>query len=298
MSSPAIIVDVLVPARIEWAEKIRGHWRETVQGILATGRSLRDAKADPEMKRQFEAMVEQDLPFSPRTARMLMAISRDDRIRNHGSVLPPYWRTDYELTQLSDEQFERGVSTGIINPEMERSDIDRLTGKRTKTLQTNSNEWWTPPQYIDAARQLMGGIDLDPASCEAANDVVGADEIFDQEADGLSQRWFGRIWLNPPYGRLSGAFVKKLVDEFDDGNVEQATVLVNSNATDTQWFKPLWDRVLCFTNHRIDFRSPHYKEENSTHGSVFIYFGENEEGFLKHFSPFGYVVKRLAHDHP
>lgn len=291
-------MEIIVPARIEWAEKIRGHWRETVDGILATGNALKGSKADPRMSGQFVKMIENDLPFSPRTAQRLMVIARDPKIATHGSYLPPYWRTDYELTLLTDEQFERGISTGIINPEMERADVDRLNGKRTKTVQSNSNEWWTPEKYVTAARNVMSGIDLDPASCETANEVVGAEEFFDQEDDGLNRQWHGRVWLNPPYGRLSGAFINKLSDEFGKGNVEQATVLVNANATDTKWFSLLWNHILCFTDHRIDFTSPDYKEHSSTHGSVFIYLGHNEREFFRQFSQFGCVVKKVHYDDP
>ena len=72
-------------------------------------------------------------------------------------------------------------------------------------------------------------------------------------------------------------------------------LLVNANSTDAAWFQPLWDHVLCFTNHRIAFESTLGDESGSTHGSVFVYLGDaaNREGFIQHFSPFVAVVERV-----
>ena len=52
---------------------------------------------------------------------------------------------------------------------------------------------------IEDARLILDGIDLDPASCEYANDRwVLADTYYDRKKDGLNQRWFGNVFLNPP----------------------------------------------------------------------------------------------------
>ena len=60
-------------------------------------------------------------------------------------------------------------------------------------------EWYTPRQYLDAAVKVMGAIDLDPASSDAAQYNVQATKYFTLKDDGLSQRWFGRVFCNPPY---------------------------------------------------------------------------------------------------
>ena len=103
-----------------------------------------------------------------------------------------------------------------------------------------------------------------------------------------------RVWLNPPYGGLSGPFVAKLMEEVAAGRVSEAVVLVNANSTETNWFAPLWDHILCFTDHRINFVSPNGNHNGSTHGSAFIYVGPNEAGFIREFAAFGYVVRRIA----
>lgn len=158
-------------------------------------------------------------------------------------------------------------------------------------LSSKGIEWWTPKIYIEAIREVMGDIDLDPASCADANKIVGAKKYYTEDSDGLIQTWRGRIFLNPPYGRLGPEFIGKLYNELGS-TVSEAVVLVNSRATDAVWFHPLFEGIICFTDHRIDFDSPNDKPTSSTHGSCFIYFGSNKEKFAEIFSQFGNIVRR------
>jgi Protein of unknown function (DUF3102) len=75
-------------------------------------------------------MVKADLPFSQSTANKLMKIAACDHLRNsdHGPNLPACWRTLYELTTLTAEQFVHGITTGAINPKMQRKEVRALRG--------------------------------------------------------------------------------------------------------------------------------------------------------------------------
>jgi len=98
------------------------------------------------------------------------------------------------------------------------------------------NEWYTPRHIIEIARGCMGAIDLDPASCAVANETVRARTFYDIKKNGLKQPWFGKVFMNPPYGRIGPAFVQKVVREAKAGTIEQAVVLININHLATTWF--------------------------------------------------------------
>jgi hypothetical protein len=65
---------------------------------------------------------------------------------------------------------------------------------------SESVEHYTPSAICQAACVTLGGIDLDPASCEEANRVVQATRFFTREENGFKRPWEGRVFLNPPGG--------------------------------------------------------------------------------------------------
>lgn len=159
---------------------------------------------------------------------------------------------------------------------------------------TGENEWYTPSQYIDMAREVMGGIDLDPATSETANLVVRAESIFTAKDDGLTQKWHGRVWMNPPYSQPAiQHFIEKLADSYLSGDVDQAIALTH-NYTDTAWFHIAANActAICFTRGRIGFLSPSGERAAPTQGQAFFYFGRDVDVFAGVFMPMGFVVVR------
>jgi phage N-6-adenine-methyltransferase len=156
---------------------------------------------------------------------------------------------------------------------------------------SGNNEWYTPSEYIEAARAVMGGIDLDPASSAVANATVQATRYYTAEDDGLGQPWAGRVWMNPPYeSGLIDKFAEKLRGEFHSGLVTEAIVLVN-NATETRWFDTIASvsAAICFPKGRIRFISPDGVLGAPLQGQSILYLGENAGAFARAFAHFGRV---------
>ena len=205
--------------------------------------------------------------------------------------------------QLAKEDREtRDAVMSLVTSGEEKSvskAVQRVKGGVPKALlMSESNEWYTPSQYVDAARYLMGDIDLDPASCEQANETVRAEVFYTKDDDGFSKAWSGRVWMNPPYGKEDGEsnqsrWTKRLIDSYENGEILSAVFIVNA-ATSASWFQRFWDYPICFVRRRISFVSPSGEKNSPTQGNVFVYLGDDIEGFVDNFSPFGRIVINIS----
>jgi phage N-6-adenine-methyltransferase len=205
-----------------------------------------------------------------------------------------------EVLGVSEFTIRKDKKTGSINHEAEAAEQVALEPedsinhepKRGAHVAANAgdNEWYSPPEYVSAARTVMGGIDLDPASSAEANEVVGASAFYSEEDDGLTQPWAGRIWMNPPYAQpLVDRFCARLARSYAAGEVSQACILVN-NATETAWFQTLAAEAaaICFPRGRVKFWHPR-KESIPLQGQAVIYMGDKADTFKSSFLPFGFV---------
>jgi hypothetical protein len=150
------------------------------------------------------------------------------------------------------------------------------------------------------ARQVMGRIDLDPASCAFANATVQATRFYTQADDGYRQPWHGAVWLNPPYGKEEGErdsnqarWTRRAIDAYRIGEIEQAIILVNA-VPGNVWFSPLWAFPICMVARRIRFYNEETDEGQPTHSNAIIYLGPHLAAFIDVFSAFGPVVGRLG----
>lgn len=185
----------------------------------------------------------------------------------------------------------------------------------TLTLETaarhscDSPEWYTPSPFVEAARELMGGIDLDPASHEEANRTVKALKFYTAEDDGLKQEWRGRVFLNPPGGLVKQFWLKLL----DSHGVDQA-IWIGYSLEQLQTLQqtgragmvsPLYFPI-CITSKRIAFveneakkaeriekmiaagKKPN-KNSSPSHSNYITYMGPRVRGFADIFGQFGAV---------
>jgi hypothetical protein len=151
-------------------------------------------------------------------------------------------------------------------------------------------EWYTPPIYIEMARRVLGGIDLDPASNEVAQAWIQAAKYFTVVEDGLKQSWQGRVWCNPPYGRDVKRWLAKAITSYQSGDVDAAIVLLNRSGA--SWYRQLKKKVaaVCEVDKRIAFLdATGFPQGSPRYNNDFLYLGQNVELFQEVFKPLGEV---------
>lgn len=149
-----------------------------------------------------------------------------------------------------------------------------------------NDDWLTPVYLLDMAKEVLGEIDLDPASSEMGNARVRAKQYRTVATDGLQGAWgspqFPRtIFLNPPGGKVknlskTALFWKKLMHERDLWNVRHAIFLAFSaealQNTQGKDCDPIMSFPFCVPAKRIrfDFPGPALKSAPS-HSNVVVY---------------------------
>ena len=196
----------------------------------------------------------------------------------------------YQVTKMMQEEQEE-IASRIQSGENAKSVVLEVQKRPHVANNSGNNEWYTPSEYIEAAREAMGSIDTDPASNDIANKVVKAEKYYTIETDGLAHDWHGNVWMNPPYSSdLITKFIEKLKEQ--RGNYEQAIILVN-NATETQWFYEIVKiaSAVCFPKSRVKFYMPDGKTGAPLQGQAVLYVGNNTEKFISAFGGIGWTAK-------
>lgn len=153
------------------------------------------------------------------------------------------------------------------------------------------NEWYSPADVVEAARRVMGAIDLDPASCYHANQIVKATGYYTKSDDGLSLPWHGRVWLNPPYDKFAPKFITKFCEDYEGGSISQACLLLGVHHLTTRWFQRDGPgaAILCLPSRRLKFSGRLEHGNAPMHGSAILGVGVNPDLFRREFGAFGMI---------
>lgn len=89
--------------------------------------------------------------------------------------------------------------------------------------------WATPQEFFDKYNEKFN-FTLDP--CATVGNAK-CPTFFTKEDNGLEQVWTGSVWMNPPYGREIGHWMKKAYESSQQG---ATVVCLVPSRTDTRWW--------------------------------------------------------------
>jgi hypothetical protein len=127
----------------------------------------------------------------------------------------------------------------------------------------------TPKWIIDA----LGPFDFDPCAADPRPWDCARRNITERE-DGLSQQWYGRIWLNPPFDRyVVGRWIERLAEH------GRGTSLLHARC-EAGWFEPIWKSAsaILFKADRVHFYRPDGTRHKANSGAppVLAVFGTED----------------------
>lgn len=132
--------------------------------------------------------------------------------------------------------------------------------------------WLTPPHILEA----LGEFDLDPC---AAPEWPTATTHYTLPTDGLENPWFGRVWLNPPYGNEAWTWLDRLADH------GRGTALIFARTETAGFVEQVWGKAtaLLFLHGRLHFHYPDGTRARANSGapSVLVAYGEQDAYMLR-----------------
>ena len=228
---------------------------------------------------QVVAQLDAGLSFRKLAAQWINARTGKPYDTRHVQFVRQTWEKSVELTP-------RPRFRDAYNEIANAGPVNRIN------FNSHDNEWYTPPEIVEAARSVLGEIDLDPSSCELANTVIKAKQYYDKAADGLQFPWAGTVWMNPPYDYpLIEHFANKYAGHVRAGEIGAGMVFVN-NGTETDWFQTVADvsTAICFPSSRVPRWSPNREMTSPLQGCALLYTGPDRAGFCRRFASIGIVL--------
>lgn len=167
----------------------------------------------------------------------------------------------------------------MLFPETEKK-VRAMGSHQSSGAETHT--WLTPPFILKA----LGKFDLDPCAAPEPRPWPTAETHWGRADNSLQREWFGRVWLNPPYGpKVQIAPWMRRMAEYG-----RETALIFARTETVIFFETVWDKAtavlflkgrLCF--YRKDGTLPRSDQGGGNAGapSVLIAYGREDADALK-----------------
>lgn len=161
-------------------------------------------------------------------------------------------------------------------------------------LTASFQDFFTPPEIVQAAIEAMGAIDLDAASHWIANkrlhmEGVEVGEYFHTNKSAFDHEWFDRVWLNPPYGENKRWF-ERAAEMMDTGRTTQLCWLSPVWAFTTAVAQPMMERsaATVLLTPTPKFYNPGEPTKTGTNlPHAIVYWGDRRREFLRAYRDWG-----------
>jgi len=149
--------------------------------------------------------------------------------------------------------------------------LERRSMASHERVSNGKEEWLTPKEITD----VLGPFDLDPCS-PIIRPWSTAKTHFTIKDDGLKQAWFGRVWLNPPYGNETEKWMARMAAH------NNGISLIFARTETATWFDSVWPvaSALLFIKGRIAFCHVDGRRAGTSAGApscLIAYGAENAE---------------------
>jgi len=166
---------------------------------------------------------------------------------------------------------------------------------RSVHASSDRHDWRTPARLVSLVREALGGvIDLDP--CAGERTRIGRRNVT-RAGDGLSIRWGGAVYVNPPYGRAIPLWIAKAIAETTAARERTARqiyrlriVMLIPSRTDTRAFHAAAGACAsaCLLRGRLTFVGA---PASAPFPSALFYFGADPAAFDRVFEGEGLIVR-------
>lgn len=130
----------------------------------------------------------------------------------------------------------------------------------TDLMFSSKTDKWATPQWLFDALNEIHHFDVDVCADESNAKCA---KYYDELKNGLAQDWQGVCWMNPPYGRTIGQWVRKACESAMTEKCSKVVCLLPAR-TDTKWFHDY-----CLPFGKIEFLNGRLKFGEAKHSAPF-----------------------------